>query len=227
MRIHLGVAIAVPCFEVEAPDDVEVEDCNCSICRMTGFLHSIVPASRFRLLAGERSLTTYRFNTGVARHRFCSVCGIKSFYVPRSNWMGSTRNLCCLDVPPETVRIVPFDGRAWSSTRTRSRTRAGRERKRPAPPVMKLAALEAGGRWSEAGRPRMLNASCGGFSASDRPAMRRSSHRLGTALLAHARWFPALGAVSRSKSQGPGHQRRDQWRTRARRQNTPWRACSL
>ena len=32
-------------FEVQAPKNIEVEDCNCSVCRMTGFLHLIVPKS--------------------------------------------------------------------------------------------------------------------------------------------------------------------------------------
>ena len=112
-RIHAGGChCGAVRFEVEVPGDVEVEDCNCSICRMTGFLHLIVPASRFRLLAGEDSLATYRFNTGVAQHRFCRVCGIKSFYVPRSNPDGIDVNLRCLDAPPEAVKIVLFDGRA-------------------------------------------------------------------------------------------------------------------
>jgi len=102
-------------FEVEASEDLEVEECNCSICRMTGFLHLIVPASRFRLVAGEDALSTYRFNTGVALHRFCSVCGIKSFYVPRSNPDGVDVNVRCLDVEPRSVRVVPFDGRHWEA----------------------------------------------------------------------------------------------------------------
>jgi hypothetical protein len=100
-------------FEVEAPEDVEVEDCNCSICRMTGFLHLIVPASGFRLLAGEDRLTTYRFNTGIAQHRFCRDCGIKSFYVPRSNPDGVDVNLRCLSTQPRTVTVVSFDGNNW------------------------------------------------------------------------------------------------------------------
>lgn len=100
-------------FEVEAPDAVEVEDCNCSICRRTGFLHLIVPASKFRLLSGADSLTTYTFNTGVARHTFCAVCGVKAFYVPRSNPDGIDVNLRCLDRPPREVRVVAFDGDDW------------------------------------------------------------------------------------------------------------------
>jgi hypothetical protein len=101
-------------FEVEAPAALEVELCNCSICSMTSFLHLIVPASRFRLLRGENELTTYTFNTGVAQHRFCSICGIKSFYVPRSNPDGISVNARCLD--PATIASVTvrsFDGRNW------------------------------------------------------------------------------------------------------------------
>lgn len=100
-------------FEVEVPDAVEVEDCNCSICSMSGFLHLIVPGRDFRLLAGEDALVTYTFNTGVARHRFCRVCGIKSFYIPRSNPDGVDVNLRCLETQPAAVTIVPFDGRHW------------------------------------------------------------------------------------------------------------------
>lgn len=102
-------------FEVEAPDSVEVENCNCSICQMTGYLHLIVPLRNFRLLAGEDKLTTYRFNTGVAEHRFCRVCGIKSFYIPRSNPDGVDINLRCLRRRPPQVRIVDFDGQNWES----------------------------------------------------------------------------------------------------------------
>ena len=84
-------------FEVEAPARPTVLECNCSICRMTGFLHLIVPAARFRLLAGSEDLGEYRFNTGAARHLFCRRCGVKSFYVPRSHPDGYDVNLRCLD----------------------------------------------------------------------------------------------------------------------------------
>ncbi|HVL01727.1 MAG TPA: GFA family protein [Dongiaceae bacterium] len=100
-------------FEVDAPDDITVSDCNCSICRKTGFLHLIVPKSKFRLLQGAEQITTYTFNTGVAKHTFCKVCGIKSFYTPRSNPDGVDVNLRCLDTPPQQMTIKPFDGQNW------------------------------------------------------------------------------------------------------------------
>jgi len=102
-------------FVVEAPDDIEVENCNCSICVMTGFLHLIVPQRNFRLITGEVNLTTYTFNTGVAKHTFCKTCGIKPFYTPRSNPDGVDVNLRCLIPQPKTVRIVNFDGQNWEA----------------------------------------------------------------------------------------------------------------
>ena len=101
-------------FEVEAQASLRVQDCNCSLCQMSGFLHLIVPASRFRLLAGEADLVDYTFNTGVARHRFCRVCGIKSFYIPRSNPDGIDVNARCLDEGTiVALAIEPFNGRDW------------------------------------------------------------------------------------------------------------------
>lgn len=102
-------------FEVEAPGDLEIEDCNCSICRMTGFLHLIVPRSKFRLLAGEGSITIYRFNTGVARHMFCRICGVKPYYIPRSNPDGVDVNVRCLSTQPRSMRVVSFDGQNWEA----------------------------------------------------------------------------------------------------------------
>jgi hypothetical protein len=99
--------------EVEAPDVIECESCNCSMCARAGFLHLIVPASKFRLVKGEDALTTYTFNTGVAQHRFCSVCGIKVFYIPRSNPDGFDVNVRCLEPKPREVRIRSFDGLHW------------------------------------------------------------------------------------------------------------------
>jgi hypothetical protein len=101
-------------FEVDAPADLEVSECNCSICRRTGYLHLLTAKSRFRLLRGAGDLVTYRFNTGTARHLFCAVCGIKSFYVPRSHPDGYSVNARCLE--PGTIasmRVRPFDGANW------------------------------------------------------------------------------------------------------------------
>ena len=113
-------------FEVDAPARLTVSECNCSICRMSGFLHLIVPRNRLRLLRGADALTDYRFNTGTAQHLFCRHCGVKSFYVPRSNPDGYSVNLRCLDRATVTeVTVEPFDDndRAASEARVRDRSR--------------------------------------------------------------------------------------------------------
>lgn len=102
-------------FSVECPEEIEVEDCNCSICSKVGFLHLIVPKSKFTLLTGEDSLTTYSFNSKLAKHTFCKVCGCKPFYIPRSNPDGVDINLRCLDEKPKSVKVVAFDGQNWEA----------------------------------------------------------------------------------------------------------------
>ena len=102
--------------EVDAPRVLHVQDCNCSLCRMSGFWHLIVPASRFRLLSGADVLAEYTFNTGVAKHRFCSVCGVKSFYIPRSNPDGVDVNARCLHAGTfDAIEIEAFDGANWEA----------------------------------------------------------------------------------------------------------------
>lgn len=104
-------------FEVDAPAVLDLVDCNCSICRMTGFVHLIVTAERFRLRSGAAAIAEYRFGTRQARHFFCRHCGIKSFYVPRSHPDGYSVNAHCLDagtVTGQTLRA--FDGANWEQS---------------------------------------------------------------------------------------------------------------
>jgi len=113
MIYHGGCHCGAVKFEVEAPETLHCEDCNCSICSKSGYLHLIVPKSKFKLVSGEDSITTYTFGTGVAQHKFCKVCGVKSFYIPRSNPDGVDVNVRCLDTQPKQLIIEPFDGRHW------------------------------------------------------------------------------------------------------------------
>ena len=109
-------------FEVVAPARFEVKDCNCSMCAKSGYLHLMVPKQRFKLLSGADALTTYEFNTRTAKHLFCSVCGVKSFYVPRSHPDGYSVNARCLDPGTvEEMKIVPLDGRNWEGAYPKGR----------------------------------------------------------------------------------------------------------
>jgi hypothetical protein len=107
---HCG---AVRFSAVLAGPPVPALDCNCSMCSLTGFLHIIVPHGDFTLLSGGDALSSYRFGTGAAEHLFCTRCGIKSFYQPRSHPDAWSLNAHCLDVLPE-LAIEQFDGRDWS-----------------------------------------------------------------------------------------------------------------
>jgi hypothetical protein len=95
-------------------DNHKVDDCNCSICQKKGFLHLIVNRDKFTLLQGEDRLTTYKFNTEVAQHKFCGICGIHSFYIPRSHPDNIDVNVRCLDGDViSNFQIIPFDGQNW------------------------------------------------------------------------------------------------------------------
>lgn len=108
-------------FRASVEEPIELYECNCSICVKSGFLHLIVPQSAFTLLSGEADLSDYRFNTGIARHRFCRVCGIKSFYIPRSNPNGIDINFRCLDLPAPAFTLRSFDGQNWEANAARLR----------------------------------------------------------------------------------------------------------
>jgi hypothetical protein len=99
---------------VEAPKTLDTHTCNCSICDINHYQHLLVPESRFNLTQGEESLSLYTFGSHQAKHYFCKHCGVKSFYVPRSNPDGVSVNARCLNL--DTVEVIydkPFDGRNW------------------------------------------------------------------------------------------------------------------
>jgi hypothetical protein len=102
-------------FRVTASLD-RLTQCNCSICAKKGFLHLIVPPAQFELLRGKDDLTTYEFNTGIAKHTFCKHCGIHPFYVPRSDPDKVDVNARCLD-GIDVAAITPklFDGKNWEA----------------------------------------------------------------------------------------------------------------
>ena len=101
-------------FEFDAPAHLEATECNCSICYRSAYLHVFVSRDNFRLLQGEDAISTYTFNSKVAQHHFCKVCGVKSFYVPRSHPDGLSINVRCLDRDTiDEVTVTPFDGQNW------------------------------------------------------------------------------------------------------------------
>jgi hypothetical protein len=97
-------------------DDFKASECNCSMCAMKAQIHLIVPPERFELLRGGDLLTTYTFNTRIAKHRFCSVCGIHPFYTPRSDPDKIDVNVRCLDGDAwKRFSRSTFDGKNWEA----------------------------------------------------------------------------------------------------------------
>ncbi len=93
-------------------------DCNCSICTKKGFLHLIVAPEKFELLTDPEALTTYTFNTGVAKHTFCRTCGMHPFYTPRSHPDMVDVNARCLEgIDLAGLTITPYDGQDWEKAR--------------------------------------------------------------------------------------------------------------
>ena len=104
-RVHFTVTVRTP---------LTIEECNCSICSKTAYLHILVPKTQFKLLAGEFHLRSYTFGTGTAKHLFCKLCGVKTFYIPRSHPTGYSVNARCLkDFETANHNIEQFDGRNY------------------------------------------------------------------------------------------------------------------
>lgn len=103
-------------FEAALGPVVEAQTCNCSMCAKMGFVHVIVPESRFRITRGAERLVEYSFNTRVAKHLFCAECGVKSFYRPRSNPDGWSVNARCLDsLEGIELDLSAFNGVNWEA----------------------------------------------------------------------------------------------------------------
>ena len=102
-------------FEVLGEKNIKVLYCTCSICSILNYKHYIVDKSQFKLLKGKKYLSTYTFNTNVAKHLFCKNCGIKSFYIPRSHPDSISVNLNCIHSKTiNKVKIIKFDGKHWN-----------------------------------------------------------------------------------------------------------------
>ena len=86
--------------------------CTCSLCRMRGAIAVSAHLDDLRILQGADVLTTYQFNTGTAKHYFCSVCGIYTHHQRRSNPDEFGINAACLEgvSPFDFPDVVVYDG---------------------------------------------------------------------------------------------------------------------
>jgi hypothetical protein len=100
-------------FEVDLLDGLTTaRRCTCSFCRMRGAVAVSAAVGKLRILTGEARLSLYTFNTGVAKHYFCSVCGIYTHHQRRSNPNEYGVNVACLEgvSPFDFTEIVVMDG---------------------------------------------------------------------------------------------------------------------
>jgi hypothetical protein len=113
-RYHGSCHCGAVRFEINA-DIAELTTCDCSLCRKKNALMTAVHESGFKLIAGEEKLTLYRWNTGVARHYFCSVCGIYTFHKKRSMPDHYGINVQCLaDFDASATPVRRADGRTMT-----------------------------------------------------------------------------------------------------------------
>ncbi|WP_240913806.1 GFA family protein [Sphingomonas sp. HDW15A] len=86
--------------------------CTCSYCRMRGAVAVSAELGGLTITQGDHALATYQFNTGIAKHHFCSKCGIYTHHQRRSNPSQYGVNVACLEgVSPFDFEIVPvLDG---------------------------------------------------------------------------------------------------------------------
>jgi hypothetical protein len=100
----------------EATTDLaKVTACNCSICSRAGWLLVFVPASQFKLISGEESLTDYQFGKKRIHHPFCKTCGVHAFSHGASSSGAEMRsvNVRCLEgVDYASIPVSNFDGRS-------------------------------------------------------------------------------------------------------------------
>ena len=94
LKCHCGTIEA----NINTPENLKkVLRCNCSLCKRKGAVMSMVKNEDFTITKGEDKLKLYQFHTKVAKHYFCSICGIYTHHNPRSNPTMTGFNLGCLD----------------------------------------------------------------------------------------------------------------------------------
>ncbi|MGC4076913.1 MAG: GFA family protein [Rubrivivax sp.] len=105
LSCHCGAVV----LELHLPDGiVDPRRCNCSICRRKSAVVGSVPLAGIRIVQGEDALTLYQFNTRVAKHYFCSRCGIYTHHQRRSRPDQYGYNVGCLEgIDPFLIDNVP------------------------------------------------------------------------------------------------------------------------
>ena len=100
-------------IELDLLGDLEnLYRCNCSMCKRRGTIVAIVDQDNLRVVQGEDKLSLYQFHTNTAKHYFCSVCGIYTHHLTRTNTSKYAVNVACIDGinPLEPKNVKDVDG---------------------------------------------------------------------------------------------------------------------
>ena len=101
-------------LEVNIPDESfkKLMRCNCSLCKKKGAIMTPIPKETLKVVKGDDVLKLYQYHTKVAKHYFCSNCGIYTHHVMRSNPNMYGINVACLEgiKPFELENVVINDG---------------------------------------------------------------------------------------------------------------------
>lgn len=110
--VEFEVVLKVP---LDDPN-MKLARCNCSLCRRRQVVMAAVPLADLRVTKGADKLTLYQWNTEIAKHYFCSVCGIYTHHQRRSDPTVFGFNMACIeDVDPYAFgEINVADGQSFS-----------------------------------------------------------------------------------------------------------------
>ena len=87
------------CGEIKFQVNISLKDlrrCNCSICSRKGFVMGSAPFNMLTIISGKKYLSTYKWNTNIAEHYFCKICGINTHRKRRSNPNEYGFNIACI-----------------------------------------------------------------------------------------------------------------------------------
>jgi hypothetical protein len=94
LSCHCGSVV----LELDLSDGiVDPRRCDCSICRRKGAIVASVALSGVTVIQGDEALKLYQFNTKVAKHYFCSNCGVYTHHQRRSKPNEFGYNVGCLE----------------------------------------------------------------------------------------------------------------------------------
>ena len=107
VKCHCGAV------ELQVNNDLDIiKQCNCSICKRKNAKMAMVSKETLSIIKGKEYLTSYKFNTMIAEHFFCKICGIYTHHNRKSDPNGMGVNLGCIDQLDSTgYDALSFDGR--------------------------------------------------------------------------------------------------------------------